>query len=172
MRKVLGIILVLGIFTLVACAGTPPPSCNNPFVDVPPVVAAPAPAPAPRVIAPPPAVVRVAPAPIVIYFDFDKANIKGSETAKIDMAAKLLKDDPTAIAILEGNTDPIGADAYNMKLGDKRAAAVKKALVAKGVSASRLSTVSFGETNLVKAGVKTIAGNAANRRTVVVIKIK
>lgn len=151
---------------LLASCATKSGTCSGPYVQVPPVVAAPATkaAPAP--------VVKAVPAPIVIYFDFDKANIRATEQAKIDQAAKLLKDDPTAVAVLEGNTDPIGADKYNMALGMARANAVKAALAAKGIDAKRLSTVSYGETKLVKPNLKGKAANEVNRRTVVVIKIQ
>jgi outer membrane protein OmpA-like peptidoglycan-associated protein len=169
MKRVLMIMFVaLVSMGLLASCATKSGTCSGPYVQVPPAVAAPAPvakaAPAP--------VVKAVPAPIVIYFDFDKANIRATEQAKIDQAAKLLKDDPTAVAVLEGNTDPIGADKYNMALGMARANAVKAALAAKGVDAKRLSTVSYGETKLVKPNLKGKAANEVNRRTVVVIKIQ
>jgi outer membrane protein OmpA-like peptidoglycan-associated protein len=176
MKRVLGIlfVFVVSMFLLASCAGKGGP-CTGKFVSVPPVVAAaPAPAvvaPAPKVV-PAPAVVKAAPAPIVIYFDFDKSNIKASEQSKVDLAAKLLKDDPTAVVLLEGNTDPIGTDTYNMKLGDKRAKVVKSALIAKGIDEKRISAVSYGETKLAKPGLKGKVANEVNRRTVVVIKFK
>lgn len=171
--KKFAILFVLLAFVVVAgCAGgtyrfdgpaakaVSPSDCKTP--------APPPPAPAP-VAAPAP---KVAPAPIIVYFDFDKSNIRDSEKPKIDQAVKLLKADPTAECILEGNTDPYGTDVYNMELGKRRSVAVKKALEAQGIDPKRTKTVSFGETKLADPKAKGIAANEINRRTVVVIKIK
>jgi len=173
MKRLLMVLFVAFVsMGLLASCATKSGTCSGAYVQVPPAAAAPAPVTkaAPAVVPAP--VVKAAPAPIVIYFDFDKANIRASEQAKIDQAVKLLKDDPKAMAVLEGNTDPIGADKYNMALGMARANAVKAALAAKGVDPKRLSTVSFGETKLAKPGLKGKAANEVNRRTVVVIKIQ
>lgn len=172
MKKEIGILflVVVALFGFIGCAGKQAP-CTGAFVAVPAVAAAPAAAPAPKAVVPAP-VVKAAPAPIVIYFDFDKSALKASEQAKIDQAAKLLKDDPTALVVLEGHTDPIGKAGYNMALGQARANAVKAALTAKGIDAKRISTASYGETKLAKPGLKGKLANEPNRRTVVVIKIK
>ena len=85
-----------------------------------------------------------------IYFDFDKYNIKPKMQEKIDAAAQLGKTSAKSFNIkLEGNCDEWGSDEYNFALGLKRANAVKKALVADGVDASRISMVSYGESNPV-----------------------
>jgi len=85
-----------------------------------------------------------------IYFDFDKYNIKPNMQEKIDAAAKVGKTGAKSFNIkLEGNCDEWGSDEYNFALGLKRANAVKKALVADGVDASRISMVSYGESNPV-----------------------
>jgi OOP family OmpA-OmpF porin len=170
MKKVFGVLLVLvvSMFLLASCASRGGP-CTGKFVAVPPVVVA---EPAPKAVPAPAPVVKAAPAPIVIYFDFDKSNIRASEQSKIDQAVKILKDDPTAVVKLAGHTDPIGTSAYNLKLSERRANTVKAALQAKGVDAKRISTSAYGETKLVKPDLKGIAANAVNRRTVVVIEIK
>lgn len=168
----LGLLIVV-MFALAACAGSTPP-CTGKFVQVPPAVAAPAPvavAPAPKAVVPAP-VVKAAPDPIVIYFDFDKATLKASEKAKVDQAVKLMKSDPTALAEIDGHTDPIGTSKYNMALGHARANAVKAALAAQGIDAKRVTVKSFGETKLVKPDAKGIIANQPNRRAVVIIKIK
>ena len=85
-----------------------------------------------------------------IYFDFDKYNIKPEMQAKIDAAAELGKTDAKSFSVkLEGNCDEWGSDEYNFALGLKRANAVKKALVADGIDPSRISMVSYGESNPV-----------------------
>ena len=139
--------------------------CWPPKAPVPPQVYK---APAPVVVVAP----RVAPDPIIVYFDFDKSAIRASEQAKIDKAYKFLTDDPKSIAVLTGHTDPFGPAAYNMKLSERRAIAVRNALVAKGIAAERITLFWKGKTELAVPGLKTIAENELNRRTVVVIELK
>lgn len=85
-----------------------------------------------------------------VYFDFDKYNIKSSMQDKVSADAMVVKDKASAYSVkLEGNCDEWGSDEYNFALGLKRANAVKKALVAEGVAESRISMVSYGESNPV-----------------------
>lgn len=86
-----------------------------------------------------------------IYFAFDKYNITPEMQEKIDAAAKIgNEDDAKSLNVkLEGNCDEWGSDEYNFALGLKRAQAVKKALVADGVDAAHISTVSYGKSNPV-----------------------
>lgn len=158
----------MAIFVLSSCASKSN-TCTVGFVQVPPVKAIPK---VVEVVVTEAPVAEVILNEIVIYFDFNKAIIRPSEQPKIDEAAKILKNHPTAVARLEGNTDPIGTDGSNMALGYLRANTAKAALVDRGVDPKRLSTVSYGETRLVKPGLKGKAENEVNRRTVVVIKIK
>jgi outer membrane protein OmpA-like peptidoglycan-associated protein len=65
--------------------------------------------------------------------------------------------------LIEGHTDSDGSNEYNQGLSDDRAAAVKEALVSRGISASRITTVGFGATPVSTNG--TAAGKALNRRT-------
>ncbi len=85
-----------------------------------------------------------------IYFAFDKYNITPAMQEKIDAAAELGKKVASNYKVkLEGNCDEWGSDEYNFALGLKRADAVKKALVADGIDASRISMVSYGKSNPV-----------------------
>jgi peptidoglycan-associated lipoprotein len=87
---------------------------------------------------------------IAVYFDFDKYNIKPEEAPKVEKLAELLKKYPGQICVrIEGNTDEWGTEEYNYALGQKRAEAVKKALIAQGVNPNFLTTISYGETNPV-----------------------
>lgn len=79
-----------------------------------------------------------------VLFDFDKYDIRPDMEDKVEKSALALKTTGAKV-VLEGHTDSYGTDAYNYALGTKRANAVKKALTAQGVSASQLSTVSYGE---------------------------
>ena len=86
-----------------------------------------------------------------VYFAFDKYNITPEMQERIDAAAELGKTDAAKSlnVKLEGNCDEWGSDEYNFALGLKRAQAVKNALVADGIDASRISMVSYGESNPV-----------------------
>ncbi|MDD6055605.1 MAG: OmpA family protein [Helicobacteraceae bacterium] len=82
-----------------------------------------------------------------VYFDFDKFVIRQNMQSVVDNDANVLNSVEVGplTARVEGNTDEWGTDEYNYALGLKRAVAVKDALVAKGVSESRIVLVSYGE---------------------------
>jgi peptidoglycan-associated lipoprotein len=79
------------------------------------------------------------------YFDYDKADIRPDARASLSQTADFLKGHPSIKATIEGHCDERGSTEYNLALGDRRATAVKQYLVSLGVSADRLSTVSFGK---------------------------
>jgi outer membrane protein OmpA-like peptidoglycan-associated protein len=104
-----------------------------------------------------------------INFDFDKSNIKREFVPVLDEAAQILKDTPSVKVTIEGHTDSKGTDAYNQKLSERRAQAVKHYLVSKGVMADRLDTVGKGEKepvapNTTPNGKDNPEGRAMNRR--------
>jgi peptidoglycan-associated lipoprotein len=80
----------------------------------------------------------------IIYFDFDKSDIKPEFAEIVTTAAHTLTANTTIKLKLEGNTDQRGTREYNIGLGERRAQAVRRALMLQGVSESQLSTVSFG----------------------------
>jgi len=99
-----------------------------------------------------------------IYFGFDKFNIDADMQTKISTVVALGKDAAASYSVkLEGNCDEWGSDEYNFALGLKRANAVKEAIVAEGIDASRIAMVSYGESNPVCSD-KTQACWAKNRR--------
>ncbi|WP_066094421.1 peptidoglycan-associated lipoprotein Pal [Xanthomonas massiliensis] len=81
----------------------------------------------------------------VVYFDFDKDDVKPEFQAIMACHAKYLRDRPSSRITLQGNTDERGSRAYNQALGERRANAVSSALQANGGSASQLTEVSYGE---------------------------
>jgi peptidoglycan-associated lipoprotein len=80
----------------------------------------------------------------VIYFDFDKSEIKPEFAAVVAAHARNLTSHPNMHMKLEGNTDERGTREYNIGLGERRAQAVRRALMLQGVAESQLTTVSFG----------------------------
>ena len=86
----------------------------------------------------------------VLYFDFDKYNIRADQMGVVENVAGLLKDANTNFTVrIEGNCDEWGTDEYNYALGLKRAKSVKSALSDLGVDSNRLTIISYGETNPV-----------------------
>ncbi len=79
------------------------------------------------------------------YFDYDKADIRPDARPALAKTADFLKANPSIKVTIEGHCDERGSTEYNLGLGDRRASAVKQYLVSLGVSADRLSTVSFGK---------------------------
>ena len=80
----------------------------------------------------------------VIYFDFDKSDIKPEYADVISAHARNLTTHPNLKLKLEGNTDQRGTREYNIGLGERRAQAVRRAVMLQGVAESQLTTVSFG----------------------------
>ena len=81
----------------------------------------------------------------VVYFDFDKSEIKPEFQQIMACHAKYLQDRPSAQLRLEGNTDERGTREYNLGLGERRANAVDSALQANGASASQMTVISYGK---------------------------
>lgn len=97
------------------------------------------------------------------FFDFDKSVLKPEGKAKLDLITGRLNTMNLEVVIVVGHTDSIGTDAYNIKLGDRRANAVKAYLISKGVEKNRVYTESKGERQPI-ADNRTAAGRAKNRR--------
>lgn len=98
-----------------------------------------------------------------VLFDFDKAMIKPVALGLLDEVVQVLKNQPGLKVSLDGHTDGVGTAAYNMKLSEKRAGAVKAYLIDKGIDAQRLSSTGYGLTKPV-ASNETDDGRALNRR--------
>lgn len=81
----------------------------------------------------------------IIYFDYDKSDIKAEYSAVVAAHAKYLASNPSLKVRLEGNTDERGSREYNIGLGERRAQAVRQALMLQGVSDSQITTLSYGE---------------------------
>jgi peptidoglycan-associated lipoprotein len=79
-----------------------------------------------------------------VYFSFDSFTVSDAEIVKLDAVAGAMKSMKNDI-IIAGFTDAAGTEEYNRGLGERRAQAVREALIGMGVSGSRIQTVSFGE---------------------------
>lgn len=98
-----------------------------------------------------------------INFDFDKSDIKPEFRPVLDEAVATLQKKANVNVIIEGHTDAIGSDAYNMKLSERRAKAVHGYFLKKGLAAGRMKTIGYGESK-PKADNATEQGRAINRR--------
>lgn len=105
----------------------------------------------------------------VVHFDNDRSTIKPEFMETIRANAKQLLDKPDLQVVVEGHCDERGTTEYNLALGQRRASAVYDALIAEGVSASQLDTVSYGEERPVASGQGEEAW-AQNRRAMITLK--
>lgn len=80
-----------------------------------------------------------------VYFAFDSYAIGGGEMAKVDTVAAHMRNNPGDRLLIAGYTDQVGTEEYNRVLGERRALAVREALVSRGVDSANLQTFSFGE---------------------------
>ena len=144
-----------------------------------PASATPAYQPAPEVapvVAMPAPVIVAAPAPTPVaekvsfaseaLFDFDQSTLKPQGKAALDQLLGQLTGMDLEVIVTVGHTDAVGSDAYNQKLSQRRAEAVKAYLVTQGVETNRVYTEGKGETQPV-ADNTTAAGRAKNRRVTV-----
>ncbi|MFN8625806.1 MAG: TonB-dependent receptor [Candidatus Binatia bacterium] len=130
-------------------------------------------------LAPPPApVVQAAPPPppakkkIVlrsVHFDFDKATLKADAKPILDEAVQVLKQEGSVDIIVEGHTDSVGTDQYNLGLSRRRAETVRTYLVDHGIAKSRITAEGMGEAKPV-ASNDTADGRAQNRRVELHVK--
>ena len=163
----IGIITLLSLFVLWGCpkkaevsAIPETPQETAPVVESAPT---PTPTPAPEPVKEEPKVEQKAePAPEVkeepkeraaagtsglqpVYFDFDRAFIRDDAKATMKANAEWLKANPNVKVRIEGNCDERGTKEYNQALGQRRAASAKKYLTDLGISAKRLSLISYGK---------------------------
>ncbi|UZK65773.1 peptidoglycan-associated lipoprotein Pal [Sphingomonas sp. M1-B02] len=103
-----------------------------------------------------------------VLFDLDQYDIDPEARAILDSQATWLVSRPEARITIEGHADERGTREYNLGLGDRRANAAKNYLAARGVSASRITTISYGKERPVAMGSDEAAW-AQNRRAVTIV---
>lgn len=99
----------------------------------------------------------------VVHFDFDSDAIRSDAAAVLDQHIGFLSANPSAQVLIAGHTDERGSREYNMSLGERRAVAVASYLASKGVTATNIQVVSYGEEQPVAVGSNEEAW-AQNRR--------
>ncbi|MET0067045.1 MAG: OmpA family protein [Candidatus Thiodiazotropha sp.] len=104
-----------------------------------------------------------------VLFSFGKTDLLPGAMNTIDKLAKFLAEYPAKTVLIEGHTDNIGSEEYNQKLSERRALAVKDALIQVGVDASRIDTLGLGESSPITDNA-TEAGRLKNRRVEIVIR--
>ena len=98
-----------------------------------------------------------------VHFEFNKSILTPDSKTILDKVAASLKERPDVKVEIAGHTDSKGSDAYNLKLSDRRSAAVREYLISKGVMAENLTSKGYGESQPI-ADNKTDEGRAKNRR--------
>jgi peptidoglycan-associated lipoprotein len=80
-----------------------------------------------------------------VFFAFDRADLGVEVKAALDRNVVTLKANPGVTVVIEGHCDERGTNQYNLALGERRAKAVQEYLVAAGIAADRIKTISYGE---------------------------
>ena len=103
-----------------------------------------------------------------VLFDTGRASLSPGAAAKLDRLAQFLNEHPDRRVQIEGFTDSVGGDAYNLDLSERRAEAVKAALTTRGIDPSRIATEGYGKAYPVASNGDS-GGRQLNRRVEVVI---
>ncbi len=98
-----------------------------------------------------------------VHFEFNQARIQPESRVVLDEAYRILRDETDIAVRAEGHTDAVGSEEYNLRLGLRRAEAVRAYLVSQGIAPERVQAVSFGESRPI-APNDTPEGRAQNRR--------
>src|SRR5690606_1568654 len=106
---------------------------------------------------------------LVVYFDYDRAEIRPEFNSMLAAHGRFLAENPARQLRLEGHPDERGGRGYNIGLGERRANAVRSVLLLQGASANQLTTVSYGEERPVATGSNEDAW-AQNRRVELVYR--
>lgn len=106
--------------------------------------------------------------PELVLFDFNKYEVKNKVKGSLNTLAKALEENPDIRIKIDGYTDFIGSEGYNLELSVKRAKSIRNYLVDRGVKSSNISIEGYGKQNPI-ANNATAAGRAKNRRVEFII---
>jgi peptidoglycan-associated lipoprotein len=144
MKKNFRILAIVAVGASLAACGAPPKSGRDDAtyyysnkVAAPPVA---------KVEPPKPEPVQNGPAGVskIVYFDFDKYNIRPQDRNIVEAHASFLKNRSASKVVIEGHTDSRGGREYNLALGQRRSESVQRALTQLGVPAERIEAISWG----------------------------
>ena len=102
-----------------------------------------------------------------LLFDFDSAELRPESITELERLVKFMDDVPFATALIEGHTDSVGTEEYNLKLSDRRAKSVFDYLTSRGVDPARMSSIGYGESKPI-ADNETAEGRQLNRRVILI----
>jgi len=159
--------ILAAVALLAACETAPKSSNTGSAGSTAPAEAAPA--PAPQGVPPGSEQDFVANVGDRVFFAFNKSDVSADARGTLDKWVAFLKKYPSDNLTVEGHCDERGTVEYNLALGDRRATAIKNYLVAQGVDAGRLKTISYGKSRPAVMGHDEAAW-AQNRRGVGVIQ--
>jgi outer membrane protein OmpA-like peptidoglycan-associated protein len=98
-----------------------------------------------------------------VYFNTGKATFTNETTGRLDLAYEIIAAYPNSKFEINGYTDSTGSDAFNLKLSQERADAVRDYFISKGINADNLTAKGYGEADPIETN-QTAAGRAINRR--------
>jgi outer membrane protein W/outer membrane protein OmpA-like peptidoglycan-associated protein len=104
---------------------------------------------------------------LMVNFAFDSAELTPESINELERVVKFMNDVPDSLAEIDGYTDSVGTDAYNLKLSDRRAKAVFDYVTSRGVNPDRLKSHGYGEADPI-APNDTAEGRAKNRRVMLI----
>lgn len=141
-------LIALSLVSTVAACGSKPKKVEQPTEQ--PAASVEAPAPEPAVTkteepADPAPAAENEPQLGTIFFDFDSSELTAPARDQLAENVEWLKKHPNADMVVEGHTDPVGTEEYNIALGEMRARAAMDYLIRMGIDKKRLRTLSFGE---------------------------
>jgi len=153
------------MLSVAGCAKPPPVTPTEPAPAPQPVSTPTAPAPPSAPVNPDAVALReLQAAGMIIYFDYDRAEIKPEFVPVVSAHAKYLNGNTARKVRLEGHADERGSREYNIGLGEKRSQAVRRALLLQGVAEAQITTVSYGEERPQAQGGDEVA-YSRNRRS-------
>ena len=104
-----------------------------------------------------------------LHFDFDRYEVRSQDVPVLEANARWLKANAGALVLIEGHADERGTNEYNLALGERRAKAARDQLVSRGIPATRITLISYGEERPLCAE-RTEACWARNRRAHFLVK--